>query len=151
MAYARVASFENVPQEALEEITSQIRDGERPENLPAKEVIVLADREGTLGPDHPDTLQARGSLAAANYTAGKMGTALQLYEETCAGYERTIGVYHPTTLACQTELARGYYATGRLGDAIALLNDIIARGEQTLPPGDPLMLRMRESLTNITG
>ena len=48
-------------------------------------------------------------------------------------------------------LARGYYATGRLGDAITLLNDIIARGEQTLPPGDPLMLRMRESLTNITG
>jgi hypothetical protein len=32
-----------------------------------------------------------------------------------------------------------------------LLNDIVARGEQTLPPGDPLMRRMRESLTNITG
>jgi hypothetical protein len=46
MAYARVATFENVPQEALEEITTQIRDGERPEGLPATEVIVLADREG---------------------------------------------------------------------------------------------------------
>jgi hypothetical protein len=80
-----------------------------------------------------------------------MGTALQLYEETCAGYERTIGANHVSTLACRAELARGYYATGRLGDAIALLNDIIARGEQTLPAGDPLIRRMRESLTNITG
>jgi hypothetical protein len=104
-----------------------------------------------LGPDHPDTLQVRGSLAAANFSAGRMGTALQLYEETCAGYERTIGANHASTLACRAELARGYYTTGRLGDAIALLNDIIARGEQTLPPGDPLMRLMRESLTNITG
>ena len=80
-----------------------------------------------------------------------MGVALQLYEETCAGYERTIGANHPTTLACQAELASGYYATGRLGDAINLLNDIIVRGEQALPPGDPLLRRMRESLTNIKG
>jgi tetratricopeptide (TPR) repeat protein len=112
---------------------------------------VLTNTEGVLGPDHPDTLQVRGSLAAANFSAGRMGTALQLYEETCAGYERTIGANHASTLACRAELARGYYATGRLGDAIALLNDIVARGEQTLPPGDPLMRRMRESLTNITG
>ena len=77
--------------------------------------------------------------------------ALQLYEETCAGYERTIGANHPATLACRADLARGYYATGRLGDAIALLNDIVARGEQSLPPGDPLTQRMRETLTNITG
>ena len=79
-----------------------------------------------------------------------MGTALQLYEETCAGYERTIGANHASTLACRAELARGYYATGRLGDAISLLNDIIARGEQTLPPGDPLLRRMRETMTSIT-
>jgi len=111
---------------------------------------VLADREGTLGPDHQDTLQARASLAAANYAAGRMGTALQLYDETCEGYERTIGAYHPATLACQTELARGYYATGRPGDALALLNSIIARAERFLPPGDPLTQRVREILVSIT-
>jgi hypothetical protein len=80
-----------------------------------------------------------------------MGPALQLYEETCAGYERALGAGHPTTLACQAELARGYYATGRLGDAMNLLTDIIARGEQALPPGDPLIQTMRENLANITG
>ncbi|HEY7147503.1 MAG TPA: tetratricopeptide repeat protein, partial [Streptosporangiaceae bacterium] len=75
----------------------------------------------------------------------------QLYEATCAGYERTIGADHPTTLACQADLARGYYATGRLGDAITLLTGGVARAERSLPPGDPLTRRMRESLTNITG
>ena len=111
---------------------------------------VLADRKGALGPDHPDTLQARGSLAAAQFAAGRMGPALHLYEETCAVYARTIGADHPTTLACQADLARGYYTTGRLGDAMTLLNDIIARGERALPPGDPLMQKMRETLANIT-
>jgi hypothetical protein len=80
-----------------------------------------------------------------------MGTALQLYEETCAGYERALGAGHPTTLACQGDLARGYYATGRLGDAMTLLTSSIARGEQALPAGDPLTQKMRESLANITG
>ena len=80
-----------------------------------------------------------------------MSSALQLYEETCTGYERTIGADHPTTLACQADLARGYYVTGRLGDAATLLTDIIARSEQALPPDDPLTQQMRESLANITG
>ncbi len=52
-----------------------------------------------LGPGHPDTLQARGGLASAQFAAARMTTALQLYEETCAGYERTLGPDHPTTLA----------------------------------------------------
>jgi tetratricopeptide repeat protein len=80
-----------------------------------------------------------------------MGTALQLYEETCEGYERTIGAHHPATLACQAELARGYYATGRPGDAVALLNSIMARAERFLPPGDPLTQTVRETLTSISG
>jgi hypothetical protein len=79
-----------------------------------------------------------------------MSSALQLFEQTCAGYTRTIGADHPSTLACQAELARGYYTTGRLGDALNLLNDIIARSEQVLPPGDPLTQKMRAILANIT-
>jgi hypothetical protein len=80
MAYARVASFENVPQEALEEITSQIRDGERPENLPATEIIVLADREGgkmqaiTFFDSEDDYRQGDEALRAMS-PPGAMGAA----------------------------------------------------------------------------
>jgi hypothetical protein len=80
MAYARVATFENVPQQALEEITSQIRDGERPENLPATEILVLADREGgkmqaiTFFDSEEDYRQGDETLRAMS-PPGAMGAA----------------------------------------------------------------------------
>ena len=80
MAYARVASFVNVPPEALEEITSQIRDGERPEGLPATEVIVLTDRESgkmqaiTFFGSEDDYRQGDETLRAMN-PPGAMGAA----------------------------------------------------------------------------
>jgi hypothetical protein len=80
MAYARVASFENVPHEALDEITSQIRDGERPENLPATEVLVLTDRESgkmqaiTFFDSEEDYRQGDETLRAMS-PPGAMGAA----------------------------------------------------------------------------
>ena len=80
MAYARVASFENVPTEALEEITKEIRDGERPENLPATEIIVLADPGGgkmqaiTFFDSEDDYRQGDETLRAMN-PPGAMGAA----------------------------------------------------------------------------
>jgi hypothetical protein len=80
MAYARVASFENVPSEALEEITKEIRDGERPENLPATEILVLADREGgkmqaiTFFDSEDDYRQGDETLRAMS-PPGAMGAA----------------------------------------------------------------------------
>ena len=154
--YAAAALAAGKPAEAIRSYRHVLADRQRiqggqPKNAIAQYKQVLTDRKAALGPDHPDTLHARGRLAAANFTAGRMGSALQLYEATCAGYERTIGADHPTTLACQADLARGYYATGRLGDATTLLTSGISRAERSLPPGDPLTRRMRESLTNITG
>jgi hypothetical protein len=80
-----------------------------------------------------------------------MGSALQLYEQTCAGYERILGADHPDTLTYRLSLANAYYKVGRLSDGIILLRDIVARCEQVLPPGDPLMQAAQESLTNVRG
>ena len=46
------------------------------------------------------------ALLLPRASAGRMSSALQLFEETCAGYERTIGANHASTLACQAELDR---------------------------------------------
>jgi hypothetical protein len=46
MALARVVSFDGVTKERLEEMRSEMSDGEPPEGLPAKEIIVLHDPEG---------------------------------------------------------------------------------------------------------
>jgi hypothetical protein len=75
-----------------------------------------------------------------------MGSALPLFEDACAGYERALGANHPDTLARKADLARAYFAAGRMGDATTLLSDAVARSEQALSPGDPLTKAMRETL-----
>ena len=43
MALARVVSFEGVNKERIEALRAEIEDGERPEGLPATEIVVLHD------------------------------------------------------------------------------------------------------------
>jgi hypothetical protein len=45
MALARVVSFEGVGKDRIEEMQREMDEGERPEGLPAKEIIVLHDPE----------------------------------------------------------------------------------------------------------
>ena len=46
MAYARVVSFEGVDQSRIQQLKQQIEEGERPEGIPATEIMVLHDPEG---------------------------------------------------------------------------------------------------------
>jgi hypothetical protein len=46
MALARVVSFEGVSKERIEEMKREAGEGERPEDLPASEIIALHDPEG---------------------------------------------------------------------------------------------------------
>jgi hypothetical protein len=50
MAVARVVTFEGVGKERMQEMQREIEDGERPEGLPATEIIVLheADAEKSV-------------------------------------------------------------------------------------------------------
>lgn len=45
MALARVVSFEGVSKERIEEMKREMAEGERPEGMPASELIVLHDPE----------------------------------------------------------------------------------------------------------
>jgi hypothetical protein len=46
MTVARVVQFEGVTQERIDALSAQINSGERPEDLPASELMLLHDREG---------------------------------------------------------------------------------------------------------
>lgn len=46
MALARVVSFENVSKDRIAELKQQIEEGERPEEIPASEIMILHDPEG---------------------------------------------------------------------------------------------------------
>jgi hypothetical protein len=45
MALARVVSFEGVSKERVEEMKREMSEGDRPEDIPATEVVVLHDPE----------------------------------------------------------------------------------------------------------
>ena len=45
MPLARVVSFDGVTKDRMKEMRSRMADGEQPEGLPAKEIIVLHDPE----------------------------------------------------------------------------------------------------------
>ncbi len=45
MALARVVSFEGVNKDRIEELKREMQEGERPEGVPATEVVVLHDPE----------------------------------------------------------------------------------------------------------
>jgi hypothetical protein len=45
MALARVVSFDGVSKDRIEEIKREMQDGERPQDVPASEVVMLHDPE----------------------------------------------------------------------------------------------------------
>ena len=45
MAVARVVTFEGVGKDRMEQMRGEIEQGERPEGLPAKEIVVLHDAD----------------------------------------------------------------------------------------------------------
>jgi hypothetical protein len=66
---------------------------------------LLPVRERVLGPEHPDTLTTRASLAAWTGTAGDAAAARDQYAELLAVRERVLGPEHPDTLTTRGNLA----------------------------------------------
>ena len=102
--------------------------------------------EEVLGPDHPDTLTSRSSIAGAYRAAGRLGEAIALYEEVLADRVRVLGEDHPDTLASRNNLAGAYWAAGRLGEAIPLYERAAADSVRVLGADHPHTLTTRGNL-----
>jgi len=107
---------------------------------------LTADLERILGPDHPDTMNTRNSLAAAYLAAGRRSEAVPLFERTLADRERTLGLNHPDTLISRNNLAAAYQDAGRVAEAISLLQLTLAARERLLGSGHPVTLNSRGNL-----
>jgi tetratricopeptide (TPR) repeat protein len=109
---------------------------------------LTADLERMLGPSHPDTLNARHSLAAAYQAAGRVAEAIPLLDQTLAGREQLLGLDHPDTMRSRNNLARAYREAGRTADAIPLLQQTLAALERLLGADDPSILASRNNLAS---
>ncbi len=107
---------------------------------------LTADLERMLGPDHPDTLNARNSLAAAYLAAGRAADAVPLSERTLVGRQRTLGPDHLDTLNSQNNLAVAYQDAGRVSPSILLFRLTLAARERRLGVDHPDTLNSRGNL-----
>ena len=103
----------------------------------------------TLGPDHPDTLAARNSLAHAYRSAGRLKEAIPLFERSLADCERVLGPNRPDTLTSRNNLAHVYQSAGRLDQAIPLFERNLDDRERVLGSDHPDTLTSRNNLAHV--
>ncbi len=107
---------------------------------------LVADLERMLGPDHPDTLNSRNSLAAAYQAAGRAAEAIPLFERTLVARERLLGHDYPDTLTSQNNLAAAYQAAGRVAEAILQFELTLAAKERLFGANHASTLNSRGNL-----
>jgi tetratricopeptide (TPR) repeat protein len=120
--------------------------GDSPTQAIALGEPLVVDLERLLGPDHPDSLNARNSLAAAYQAAGRPDDANSLFEQSLVARVRLLGPDHPDTLTLQNSLAAAYKAAGRADEAILLFRMTLAARERLLGPDHPDTLRSQNGL-----
>ena len=99
-----------------------------------------------LGPDHPDTLASRNSLAGAYRDAGRLDKAITLYEQNLEDSIRVLGPDHPDTLTARNTLAGAYRAASRLDEAITLYEQVFSGRSRVLGPDHRSTLTTRDQL-----
>jgi RNA polymerase sigma factor (sigma-70 family) len=105
-----------------------------------------ADLERLLGAEHPDTLNARNSLAAAYLAVGRTDEAITLFEQILAARQSLLGSDDPATLNAQNNLAAAYQDAGRATDAIPLYEANLAVRERLLGAEHPSTLNSQGNL-----
>jgi hypothetical protein len=107
---------------------------------------VLEARQKDLGPEHPETLNARGEVAGWTGAEGNTAAALDLLAALLPVRERVLGADHPETLNARASLA---YFTGQAGDAAGARDQLAALlpiMERVLGADHPATLDTRASL-----
>jgi len=99
-----------------------------------------------LGPGHAQSVLARGRLAAAYSSAGRLAEAVFVFEMALTDRERELGQDHPDTVLARVNLARSYEAAGREAEAIMLYEQTLADSERLLGPAHRDTLTVRAYL-----
>jgi non-specific serine/threonine protein kinase/serine/threonine-protein kinase len=89
-------------------------------------------RMDTLGPEHPETLEARGKLGTIYMLEGRLAEAEKLLVRVLDAKRRRLGPEHASTLGTMKELATAYLEQGRYEEAEKLQVETLAVQRRTL-------------------
>jgi tetratricopeptide (TPR) repeat protein len=87
-----------------------------------------------LGPDHPETLAARFSLADSYQFVGRLPDAITLYEQVLEKRQKVLGPDHDLTLTAQNSLGLACLKAGRLDRAAHLIEQALERRKALRSP-----------------
>ncbi|MFC9636456.1 NB-ARC domain-containing protein [Streptomyces mirabilis] len=104
-----------------------------------------------LGPDHPDTLAARRSLARWRGEAGDVAGAATVTAELLEHVVRVLGPDHPDTLTTRHSLARCRGQAGDAAGAATAFAELLEHMVRVLGPDHPHTLATRRSLARWRG
>ncbi|WP_370964702.1 tetratricopeptide repeat protein [Amycolatopsis sp. cg9] len=104
-----------------------------------------------LGPDHPDTLAARGNLAIRRGEVGDPAGAVAAFEELLTDTMRVLGSDHPRTLTVRSNLALWRGHAGDPAGAMAAFEQLLTDRVRVLGPDHPQSLTARGHLADWRG
>jgi hypothetical protein len=104
-----------------------------------------------LGPDHRDTLDARGALARWRGEAGDLAGAAAAFEELLTDFLRVFGPDHPRTLLTRGALVRWRGVAGDPAGAVAASEELLTDQLRVLGPDHPETLTVRNNLAAMRG
>jgi serine/threonine protein kinase len=97
----------------------------------------VAGLSAVLGPDHPDTLTAKISLACAYKGTGRIAEAVALCQETERLARTRLGPGHRDTWRAILNLAALYQETGRREEGLAQCQEALRLAQDQLGPDHP--------------
>jgi serine/threonine protein kinase len=107
----------------------------------------LVHQRHALGPDHPDTLATRFSIAREMAACGDHAGAEVEFRAVFAGRQRKLGAYHPETLIARFSMAQQMAARGNHAGAEEEFRAVFAARQRQLGPDhrDTLIARFSEA------
>lgn len=114
-----------------------------PELIEPQEQVV-ADLQRRHGNEHPDTIQARLSLAEYYRSAGRIDDQVRQFEQAAADTARLHAPEDARTLATADGLVAVYVGAGRWDDATASAMRVLADRERTLGADHPRTVDVRK-------
>jgi non-specific serine/threonine protein kinase/serine/threonine-protein kinase len=102
--------------------------------------------DANLGPDHPDTLRSKSSLAYLYGAQAKFDQAERLSLDVVKSQAARLGANHPDTLTSKNDLAQQYRAQKKYDQAEPLYLQVIQADTATLGADHPETLRARNNL-----
>jgi serine/threonine protein kinase len=107
---------------------------------------IIELRSQTYGPEHRDTLRARGLLGYALFREAKFAEAEAEYRELIKLDEKILGPENPETLFRRWDLAATMAKGNKSAAALVELRDVLTLREKVLGPEHPDTLRSRDSV-----